>query len=82
MLFAFIFNILTYLIIIGFSHIFLTFFYKKSFFYISNLDIFYGLFFLFICSNFINIFFAINKFQYLIIIIGLFSFYDAYKKKF
>tara|TARA_B100000787_G_scaffold80893_1_gene59741 strand:- start:2287 stop:3939 length:1653 start_codon:yes stop_codon:yes gene_type:complete len=81
MLFAFIFNILTYLIIIGFSHIFLTFFYKKSFFYISNLDIFYGLFFLFICSNFINIFFAINKFQYLIIIIGLFSFYDAYKKK-
>ena len=82
MLFAFIFNILTYVIIIGFSHIFLSFLYKKKKFYISNLDIFYGLFFLFICSNFINIFFAINKFQYFIIIIGLFSFYDAYKKKF
>ncbi len=81
MLFAFIFNISTYLIIIGFSHIFLKYLYKKKVFYISNLDIFFGLFLLFICSNFINILFAINKFQYFIIIIGLFFFYDAYRKK-
>ena len=82
MLFAFVFNILTYLVIIGFSHIFLKYLYKKKAFYISNLDVFFGLFLLFICSNFINIFFAINKIQYFIIIIGLYFFYDAYKKKF
>ena len=81
MLFAFVFNILTYLIIIGFSHIFLRYIYKRKVFYISNLDVFFGLFLLFVCSNFIHLFFAINKIQYFIIIIGLFFFYDAYKKK-
>ena len=81
MLFAFLINILTYLIIIGFSYIFLRYILKKKSFYISNLDVFFGFFFLFVCSNFINIFFVIDRIQYFIVIIGIYYFYVAYKKK-
>ena len=81
MIIAFVINILTYLVIIGFTHLFLKHFLKKKNFSISNLDVFLGLFLLFICSSFINIFFVISKIQYFIVIIGVYFFYDAYKKK-
>ena len=81
MILAFFFNILTYCVIVGFSYIFLKYALRKKNFYIYNLDIFFGLLLLFICSNFISFFVAINQIQYFIIIIGIYYFYIAYKNK-
>ena len=81
MLLGFIFNILTYLSIVGFSFIFLKYILQKKIFYISNLDVFFGLFLLFIFSIIINLFFAIGKFQYFILIVGLYFFYVSCKSR-
>ena len=81
MILGLIFNILTYLSIIGFSFIFLKYILQKKIFYISNLDVFFGLFLLFICSVTINLFFIIDKIQPVIFIVGLYFFYVSYKSK-
>ena len=81
MIIAFFFNIITYCVIVGFSYVFLKFVLGKKNFFISNLDIFFGLLLLFICSNLISIFVSINKIQYFIILIGVYYFFVAYKNK-
>ena len=73
-------NIFLILVLTGFSFAFKNFIYKKEV-EIYNIDILYGLFFLILSSLFLNFFFPLKYFLYIIILIGSFFFINGIKKK-
>ena len=81
MIISTIFNFLIVIIIIGYSYIFKNFLNKQDN-KIYNLDLLYGLFFLFLLSLILNFILPLNFFFYLITTIGFFSFlFCFYRKK-
>ena len=64
-------NIFFILVLTGFSFAFKNFIYREEV-EIYNLDILYGIFFLILSSLFLNFFFPLKYFLYIIILIGFF----------
>ena len=74
------FNLSIIITLIGYSYIFKSFLNRKKN-EIYNLDILYGIFFLFFLSLILNFVFPLNFFFYLIIVIGFLSFSHCFYKK-
>ena len=80
MLFSTIFNILILFSLFGYSAIFKKFLNKKSI-HVLNIDILYGIFFLFFTSILLNFFFSLIYFFFPIFLIGLLFFIKFFFEK-
>ncbi len=74
------FNVFLIIIITGFSFALKKFIYQKEV-EIYNLDIIYGLFFLILISLFLNFFFPLRYFLFIIIPIGFYFFFSGFNNK-
>jgi hypothetical protein len=80
MIFVFIFNIATYFILIGYSHLFINIFLKKKKI-IENLDLVFSIVLLAIFSISINFFIELKKIQNFIYLFGIILFFHCFIKK-